>query len=324
MPYARLRHPLAYVARSAMLFPALAVAVVAMVPASKPPLPWRTNLASAIAEAKTAGKDVLVEFTTRGGDVDAPALDRLVFDQERFLRGVGRRFVPVRLAVVSASPDVAVVSLAERLAVARVPSLVLMDSEGRPYAAVENDSQSVDVQLELVERASARRALRDAAMSRAAASSGVERASHLHAALQHVGRFALEGYEQTAQEIVDLDMTNSAGLKEVYAAPIAEKRINRLIQSSVYPLIDRADFRGAVVAIDSIITRENPQTAHLQKLTAFKGQLLLSMGRENDARRLLREALDLSPDSSAADKVRTAIEQLDENVDMPPRNSPRL
>ena len=308
------RHPAAYIAAAAAVISALAVIAFGLALAPTPPGPpaWRGALAGAVAEAKAAGKDVLVEFTRRDSGGELPALDALVFDRPQFLRGVDRRFVPVRLVVDADSPDAAVVTLAERLAVARVPSLVLMDGDGRPYAAVDSQSEQIPDQLELIERAAAKRVLRDEALLQATGVSGVERARRLHAALQHVAPFASTGYEPIAREIVSLDADNAAGLRDVYSAPLAEGRIDSLVQSVVYPLIDRADFAGAVTAIETIISQEKPPTHQLQMLMAFKGQVLFSMGRKDDARRVLHDSLALSPDSTAAARVRAAVRQLDD------------
>ena len=220
----------------------------------------------------------------------------------------------MRLAVsidADTPADVSAVALAERLGVARVPSLVLMDNDGRPYAAVESVAESVAVQLALVQQANESRARRDESFALADRSAGRERAKHLHAALQHVGRFATIAYESTAREIVALDPDNASKLKQVYDAPLAEKRIDDLVQSNVYPLIDRADFAGAVAAIDRIIAGEKPPAAHRQTLSAFKGQVLGSMGRTDESRRVLSDALSLAPDGAGAEKIRAAIEQLD-------------
>ena len=311
-----MKHALVWLTRAAVFFPAVAVLALVLTPAAKPPPAWRTNLTEAANEAKAAGKDLLVEFTARDGVGGVRALDRVVFDDARFLRGVEGQFVPVRLSVstdpTAGAGDAGVVELAERLAVGRIPSLVLMDGGGRPYAAVESDAESVDTQLDLVQRAADERRLRDEAFIRAAASSGHDRARHLHTGLQHVGRVAVTGYEAAAREIVSLDPDNALRLNEQYAPALAERRIDEAVQTTVYPLIDRADFAGAVAAIDRIIADQKPPTAHLQTLAGFKGQILSSMGKKDEARRVLRDALAVAPDSASAGPIRAAIEQLGE------------
>lgn len=277
---------------------------------------WGSDLAAATRQARAAGKDVLVEFSTVDAAAGPPRLDRVVYDDARFLRAAAERFVPVRLTVrtggAGPSADVAVVALAERLAVSRVPSLVLMDSSGRPYAAVDSDAESVEAQLSALFAAAAERTRRDDAFTRADQASGPERAARLHDALQHVGRFALAGYESSVVEIVALDRDNALKLKEKYHGPLSERRIDRAVQQIVYPLVDRADFTGAVAAIDQLLAAEAPPAAQAQTLLAFKGQLLFSANRTDEARRTLDQALALAPTSDAAARVTAARRQMDE------------
>jgi hypothetical protein len=300
-----------WLTRGAVGFPALVVALLPFAPAGDSPA-WRTDLALATREAKAAGKDVLVQFAGDGGAGTAHAAGASRYDDAAFLRGVARRFVPVRLSVDTAAAraaDVEVVTLAERLGVARVPSLVLMDADGRPYGAVEDDGPPVDALLHAVDRQAERRLRRDEAMARAAKLSGRERAKELDAALRQVEPFAFAGYEDVAREVVALDAHNADGLREKYIGPLAKQRIDRFVQSRVYPLVDRSDFAGALAAIDGIIADEKPPTEPLQTLTAFKGQLLCSMGRVEEGRRVLRDALAIAPTSSAAGAIRAAVER---------------
>jgi hypothetical protein len=190
--------------------------------------------------------------------------------------------------------------------------LILMDGEGRPYAAVESRSESVRAQLADVARAADQRRQRDEAFALAARSAALERARQLDAALGHVGRFAVTGYESLVEEVVTLDADNAAGLREKYAGPLAERRIDRAVQAMVYPLIDRADLRGALRAVDEIVADVRPPPHHRQTLTAFKGQILHTMGCEAEARRVLSEALAIDPVGASAERVRAAIERLGE------------
>ena len=276
---------------------------------------WRTDLAAARAEAAAGGKDLLIEFTVGNGTTRSP-LDQGVFDTNEFLVATSARFVPVRLAVStdaagSGPADAAIVTLARRYEVARIPSIVLADAKGRPYASVESDADSIDTYLKLIEQESARRPARDAALALAANSTGAARAKHLDVALGAVGRFASTAeYEDVARDIVAADPMNEAGLKAKYGGGLTERRIDEAIQSRVYPLIDRADFRGAIAAIDQILAEETPVGEHAQLLTAFKGQLFASLGQASAASQALERALALAPSGAAAERIRQQLEDL--------------
>src|SRR5918993_4140493 len=51
-----MKRPLLWLTRAAILFPLIAVAGLALVPAAESPPAWRTDLAAATREAKAAGK----------------------------------------------------------------------------------------------------------------------------------------------------------------------------------------------------------------------------------------------------------------------------
>ncbi|CAA9387640.1 MAG: hypothetical protein AVDCRST_MAG64-1115 [uncultured Phycisphaerae bacterium] len=288
--------------------------------AAAPAVAWRTDLAAATAEARAAGKDVLVEFTVAGGAAPAAMLDLSVYDRPEFLQRVHDRFVPVRLTVRTDAAGAQngngrIVALAERLGVARIPSLVLMDADGRPYAAVEteeDEAATVDAQLKEIEAAITNRVERDAAFTRASESPGADRARHLDAALRRVGRFALPWYEPVVTEIVAVDADNTMRLRERYDTQLHAERLDRLVQEKVYPLIDLADFTAAAAALDEIVAAEKPPLAQEQTLIAFKGQLFHSMGRADEARRTLEKAYAMAPESDSGKRILAAIEQLTE------------
>ena len=280
---------------------------------------WRTDLSEALRAAHVSGKDVLVEFTVRGAttaaDGGVPTVDNLVYNTGPFLKAADKRFIPVRLTVTtngSGAGEVDVVALAERHGITRIPSLVLMDATARPYASIESDDTSLDAQVSMLERAAGVRVRRDKAMKLAAGSTGAERAGHLHRALGEVRRFALSHYESTAAEVVQLDPNNALKLKEEYATALTERRVDRAIQYRVYPLADRGDYAGAMKAIDEVMAAETPPAAQAQLLVAFKAELLLSLGRRDESRRVFEQAITLSTDAGSTEKVRRAMQRLDD------------
>jgi tetratricopeptide (TPR) repeat protein len=258
---------------------------------------------------------LLIEFTTRD-DAAVPPLDSAVYDDQRFLSEVGKQFVPVRLAVSTESSggrrsDIDVIALAQRLEVGSIPSLVLADPSGRPYAAVESSATSVDEQLGLLRTAAERRVARDELLARSRSEQGADRAKSIAAALDQVGRFATaEEYTDLAQEVAALDRDGALGLAAKYASHLTAAHIDREIQARVYPAIDRADYDGAIKTIDELIATSRPTVEQTQMLTAFKAELLLSLGRRGDAERMFDAAIALAPNAPTAEKVRGSRSRL--------------
>ena len=67
------------------------------------------------------------------------------------------------------------------------------------------------------------------------------------------------------------------------------------------------DYEGA----DEVLAAETPPVAQAQILVAFKAELLCSLGRRDEARRVFEQALALSTDPAATEKVRRAMQRLD-------------
>lgn len=280
------------------------------------PARWRTDLPASLQEASSTGKDVLVVFLAEEQG-KAPSLCGSVDEDRQLLEAAAKKFVPVQLVVSTdserASENAAgIVALAERLNVPRVPSVVLIDSSGQPYATVDCNDPSPTAQSKAVDAAAAERERRDDALKLASTASGADRARHLHQAMQHVGPFAVTAYESTVAEILALDPDDALHLKSKYIEQYAAQRIDRLVQARVYPLIDRANFEAAIAAIDQITASEKPPTLQAQMLAGFKGQLLGSMGKKDAARQTLKLALALAPRSKSADQIARALEHLDE------------
>jgi tetratricopeptide (TPR) repeat protein len=112
-------------------------------------------------------------------------------------------------------------------------------------------------------------------------------------------------------EIVKLDAENAAGLKSKYEPTVAYRQIDAAIQSEVYPLIDRGNYKAALARIDRLIAHTKPPRPQLQLLIAFKGQLHYSLGEKKLAAQFLDEAIALDPQSESAQRARSARLQID-------------
>ncbi len=264
--------------------------------ASPPATPWLTDPTDAILNAAKEHRDALIWFSreedsavgTSESQSTAYARCRLMYPQRSFER-----------------PDEAqwFIAWADRFAVQAIPSVVMIDPEGRPYAQIAGTPN--DASLTAAQQA---RADRDAAVIAANASSGLDRARHLDAALRAVGPYAMREYRVWADEVVALDANNDAGLRAIYAPRLAEKTMDEVIQGDVYLLIDAGAYDQARARLAQLQTTLPGLSAEQrQTLTAFRAQLLITEGKPEEARRLLRQALDLAPQSEAAQTIRGSL-----------------
>lgn len=282
------------------------------------PAEWLSDVHRAIDSAQAQHKDVLLVFTaTVGGSTSAgaSAASRLdaVLDSEAFRRRAGETFVLVRLAPASdASPGrlTEVTALAQRLAVARFPTFVLLDADAKPYAKSErlaSDAESYHNEFRRLREVHGRR---DQALAEAAGAKGLDRARLLDKALAAVAPFADSEYADIERQIVELDPRNAAGLKSKYESAVVSRVLDAVIQNEIYPLADRGNYRAAITRLDRLIAQTSSPRPQLQLLTAFKGQLYYSLGDKPGAARFLDEAIALDPQSEAAARARAARRQL--------------
>jgi len=272
---------------------AMTVSATASAPASTA---WMTDPTDAIMQAAAAEGDALIWFSrdedaalpTSAAGETADARCRLRYPERSFERPDEARWF---------------IAWANRFGVEQIPSVVLLDSQGRPYARIAGapDAATIDAAADA-------RAVRDAAVAAADASTGLERARHLNTALQAVGPYAVRDYRGWAEEVAALDADNAAGLRDAYAPLLAEKVLDEVIQGDVYPLVDSGSYADARARLKQLQADVPGLSAEQrQMLTAFRAQLMITEGNAADARELLTQALALAPTSEAAEQIRGAL-----------------
>lgn len=274
---------------------------------------WLADPDQALGMAKSANKDILIEFDGPGSAGDPKAFHAAVFDTAEFRRRAGQQFVLVRLV---SSADVAperatqVATWAQRMGVRDFPTLALLDVQNRPYAAAVSQSRDTGETIKLLDRLARVRIERDESFAQAKRAEGIERARHLDDALQRVGAFAGEAYIDVMRQILALDAGNSAGIRAKYQYIVSDIDINHAIQVEVYPLIDKGNLIAAMQRIDRLTVEAGASPEQRQLLLAFKGQLYFSLHDTTNAVKSFDDAIRIAPHSDAAAKVLAAKAQV--------------
>jgi hypothetical protein len=276
---------------------------------------WLVDLRSALTQARARHKDVLLHFSPPAHRASATLQSAAaVLDSETLRRCLGESFVLVRMAPPSSASSpgnvTEVTTWAQKLGVASFPTFVLLDVQAKPYAKTELVATSAEKYQDEFRRLQKIRTNRDQALTQAGAVQGLERAKYLDKALAEVATFADSEYSDIERKIVDLDSQNAAGLKAKYESTVVTREIDSVIQSEVYPLADRGNYRAAVARIDRLIGELKPPRPQLQLLTAFKGQLYFSLGDKRRGTQVLDEAIAIDPQSESAARARAAKVQL--------------
>ena len=275
--------------------------------------PWLDDLRVAQSLARSRGKDILLEFSPSTDDASAVGLENRCLDSTPFREAASKSFVLVRL---NASGDISparatqITAFAERLGVIRFPTLILLDTDGKPYAKTDvmlADPIAMGAELD---KCHGVRLVRDVALAAAGATNGAERAKHLDAALTAVAKFVDPEYADVVQQLIAADPTNVTGLRAKYEPAALARRADAAVQNEIYPLIDRGEYPAAIARIDRLIGEINPRHEQLQLLLAFKGQLYFTLGDKHRAAEFLDSAIAVNPTSESAGRARAARAQI--------------
>ena len=274
---------------------------------------WTEDFAAAQETAQSEGKDMILDFTGSDWCGWCIKLNEEVFSQESFQAYAPEHFVLVELdyptPAVEQSDELKAqnAELKEHYAIQGYPTIFLTDAQGVPYAQTGYQAGGPDTYVEHLEELRQIRVNRDEQMDAAEQAQGVEKAGHLHEALQAVGDdLALKYYKETVQQIIELDADNEAGLKQHYQdlfTAVKQREAMAAIMQGA-----RADAAGAVAALDAFLGQDDLVTAIRQEALANKSQIQLFMLEDKPAAKAtLEAAIAVDPDSEMAEMLRGAI-----------------
>src|SRR5262249_33416998 len=149
-----------------------------------------------------------------------------VLNKDVFIDYVTRRFVMVELDFprFRASPKnfAKNMDLMRRWGLNAYPSLILTDSQGRPYASVIAAQSNPEAYVQVIDNAFRTRSQRDGYLAKAFAAEGVEKAKLLDQAINTIPRnlVAAAEYADLRKQIIDADSEDKGGLRSKYLAVV--------------------------------------------------------------------------------------------------------
>jgi thiol-disulfide isomerase/thioredoxin len=277
--------------------------------------PWRTDLATAQAEAAAAGRDVAVLFT--GSDWCPPCMhmEEAIFSQSAFHAAVADRLILVKLDFPRQRPmDPEVLAVQEaamrRLALEQAfPTLLLLDTQGRPYAQAERvgpgpGSDPARYGRDLVALIP-RRESRDQALAAAATRTGADRARALAAVLEPLAQaVSLTAYADQVDAILAADADGAAGLYGTWAG--------RRASDDVTAISEAGDIPGALAALTPHLTDARITGRARQRLLILQGNLHFSNQDRASARESFRAAIAADPQSDDVTGLESVVRRLSE------------
>jgi hypothetical protein len=153
---------------------------------------------------------------------------------------------------------------------------------------------------------------RDRQLALADATTGLERAHHLDAALNVVGPFADTEYADLKQRVTELDPQNAAGLRAKYETTITRSRVECAVRDEVYPLINGGSYAAAIMRLNELVAETKPPRDELQRILACQGQLYFGLHVKEMSAKLLDEAIALDPKSESGRRAGDVKRQLAE------------
>jgi thioredoxin-related protein len=181
------------------------------------------NLEEGKQKAKSAGKDLFILFTGNGWCYYCIMLDQKILQKQKFAETLSQDFVFVELVFNSEDTpeqkarNAILRKLQHHYLTPAVPTAVLADCDGKPYAFITGYEKGTEPQgyLKLITAAQSAKSKRDALLTAAAQEAGTARASLLNDALESIASQLgtidergeeplLHFYGDVVQEILDL------------------------------------------------------------------------------------------------------------------------
>lgn len=268
---------------------------------------WMTDFEAAKKKAAEENKDLLVDFTGSDWCGWCIKLDKEVFSEDVFKKGVDDKFVLVSLdyprdkSKMSDELQKQNEELQKKFQIQGFPTILLMDAEGKPYARTGYQAGGPEKYLTHLDDLRNMRTKRDESFAKAAKLEGVEKAKALVAALDTVPDEYKGQYEEVMTEIIALDPKDVTG----FAAKENRKKALMELQQETMMVAQTGDGADAVMAkIDAFIKDNSIEGEEKQEVMALKINPLMATGKFDETIALLDEMAAVDPESELAARVK--------------------
>ena len=290
-------------------------------------LPQAASVEAALPVAKEQGRDIMLEFTGKEWCPPCIHLRTKILETEEFEKAVGDKYVLVEVifprlpSAVAAIPEEQRNANEKLLAHHRIetglPTVLLLDAEGLPYAQVAGARRTTAEYLKALEEAAAVRAARDAAFARAGQLQGMERARALAEGLNAIPRNCRDKYKDVVNEINHLDPQNTLG----YAGVLTRYENYRRQEAELKALFaslrcsrTAASLEQAVVKLQAYLQTPHLEPELAQMAWRALGDTYAMQRRYKDVHAAYRQAYEIAPESRLAPRLRTAVEHYEKNI----------
>lgn len=277
------------------------------------PSPWITDFQQAKKTAVAEKKDIALLFTARDWLDLAKTFDEKILNKSNFIKQASRHYVllrldfPKELQQQDRQTTTQNQLLMRAYRVSGLPTLVLTDELGRPYAITGYHDGSLTSWLEEFNQLRLTREKRDSLFAAAKKEQGVKRAELLSQALPDLpGNIAARFYRNIINEIIQLDPDNKSGRVDYYQSLITDVQYSDQMQK----LVSSGDDQKMLALSDrylksGALSDSSKQSVLFNKLSIYKKQKNTDL-----AKKTLDQIIAIDPQSARGKQASLLLKKI--------------
>lgn len=269
---------------------------------------WSSDFAASQKKAADEDKVILVDFTGSDWCSWCIKLNEEVFDHDAFKNGVKDKFVLVELdyprdkSKLSEETQKQNEELQKKFSVSGFPTILLLDSEGKPFARTGYQAGGPEKYLTHLDELVAVKTTRDEAFASAAKLEGVAKAEAIVSALKAMeleDELVATFYAELAEQIKAADPKDETG----YIANLESKQKYADFENELNGFARTQDHEGALALVNKTLEAGTFEGEQQQQITFIKGMIYAQSGKMDEAVAALDEAKAVDPDSKFGKRI---------------------
>lgn len=286
---------------------------------------WTEDFSAAKKSAKENHKDLLIDFTGSDWCGYCMMLDAQVFKKDEFSKVVPENFVLVKIdspqdpSKQSAAIQAQNANLSRLYSIEGLPTVLLADAEGRPYASTGYKEEFADNGAGWVGHLMSLRKVRnarDTAFADASKAEGMEKASKLANGLKEIDPLWFASfYLPEMDAILAADPEDSLGIRKLMAdlekAGIFSTKIE-VLSAEMDMAMAKKNPTDALKLVDAFIARENLAGEDLQISMSLKVDVIDDGQNDQATLKLIDEVIKIAPDTATAADLRDLRKEIEE------------
>lgn len=269
---------------------------------------WSSDYEASKKLAAETKKDLLIDFTGSDWCGWCIKLNDEVFKHEPFKAGVKDSFVLVELDYPNDKSKLSEATikqneeLGKKYSVQGYPTILLCDSEGKPYASTGYQPGGPEKYVEHLNELRGAKTKRDEAFAAAAKAEGVEKAKALVSALDSMGlddTMVASFYGDIATQITAADPKDESG----FAKKAAAKKRLADFEEKLQALGRKKDHDGALALVAEALKEGGFDQETTEQMMLTRAVIFMQQQKFDEALKAVDEAKAAYPDSKMGEQI---------------------